>query len=62
MECASCHQDRNLVQARMPGPPDWHLAPREMAWSARPFLLSASNAEEDLQDDVDFQQARSSSQ
>ena len=32
MECASCHQDRNLVQARVPGAPDWHLAPREMAW------------------------------
>jgi hypothetical protein len=32
MECGSCHQDRNLVQARVPGAPDWHLAPREMAW------------------------------
>lgn len=32
MECTSCHQDRNLVQARVPGAPDWHLAPREMAW------------------------------
>jgi hypothetical protein len=32
MECTSCHQDRNLAQARVPGAPDWHLAPREMAW------------------------------
>jgi hypothetical protein len=32
MECTGCHQDRNLVQARVPGSPDWHLAPREMAW------------------------------
>ena len=32
MECAGCHQDRNLAQARVPGAPDWHLAPREMAW------------------------------
>lgn len=32
MECASCHQDRNLAQARVPGAPGWHLAPREMAW------------------------------
>jgi cytochrome c5 len=32
MECTSCHQDRNLVQARVPGAADWHLAPREMAW------------------------------
>src|SRR5215203_1389262 len=32
MECTGCHQDRNLPQARVPGAPDWHLAPREMAW------------------------------
>lgn len=32
MECTSCHQERNLVQARVPGAPDWHLAPRAMAW------------------------------
>ena len=32
MECTGCHQDRNLAQARVPGAPDWHLAPREMAW------------------------------
>ncbi len=32
MECASCHQDRNLELARVPGAPTWHLAPRGMAW------------------------------
>ena len=32
MECGSCHQDRNLTDARVPGAPDWHVAPREMAW------------------------------
>src|SRR5438132_6392467 len=32
MECTSCHQDRNLVHARVPGAVDWHVAPREMAW------------------------------
>lgn len=32
MECASCHQDRNLSLARVPGAPNWHVAPREMAW------------------------------
>src|SRR4051812_4283458 len=32
MECSSCHQDRNLTHARVPGAPDWHVAPREMAW------------------------------
>jgi hypothetical protein len=30
--CGSCHQDRNLDHARVPGAPDWHLAPIEMAW------------------------------
>jgi hypothetical protein len=32
MTCGSCHQDRNLDHARVPGAPGWHLAPIEMAW------------------------------
>ncbi|MCP3101534.1 Isoquinoline 1-oxidoreductase subunit [Myxococcus sp. K15C18031901] len=32
MECAGCHQDHNLELARVPGAPNWHLAPRTMAW------------------------------
>ncbi len=32
LECTACHQDRNLELARVPGAPNWHLAPREMAW------------------------------
>lgn len=32
MECATCHQDRNQPQTRVPGAPNWHLAPIEMAW------------------------------
>ena len=32
LTCGSCHQDRNLELARVPGAPKWHLAPREMAW------------------------------
>lgn len=32
MECQGCHQDRNLPHARIPGAPDWHVAPRQMAW------------------------------
>jgi hypothetical protein len=32
MECASCHQDRNQALTRVPGAPNWHLAPIEMAW------------------------------
>ena len=32
MECTSCHQDRNQALTRVPGAPQWHLAPIEMAW------------------------------
>jgi hypothetical protein len=32
MECTTCHQDRNQPLTRVPGAPDWHLAPIEMAW------------------------------
>lgn len=32
MECVSCHQDRNQPLTRVPGAPNWHLAPIEMAW------------------------------
>ena len=35
MHCASCHQDKNLELARVPGAPKWHLAPLEMAWLGR---------------------------
>lgn len=30
--CATCHQDRNVELARVPGAPDWHLAPPSMVW------------------------------
>jgi mono/diheme cytochrome c family protein len=33
--CASCHQDRNLELARVPGAPGWRLAPVEMVWLER---------------------------
>ena len=32
MECTSCHQDTNLELGRVPGAPNWHLAPLSMAW------------------------------
>lgn len=32
LACATCHQDRNAELARIPGAPDWHLAPRTMVW------------------------------
>ncbi len=33
LRCDGCHQDENLELARVPGAPNWHLAPREMAWA-----------------------------
>ncbi len=35
MRCAICHQKTNFDPARMPGHPDWHLAPIEMAWEGK---------------------------
>ena len=35
MECAGCHQEHNLEHARVPGAPEWHVAPRSMAWVGR---------------------------
>jgi hypothetical protein len=32
MRCGTCHQDANVELARVPGAPDWHLAPKSMAW------------------------------
>lgn len=32
MQCQTCHQDRNLEHARVPGAQGWHLAPLAMAW------------------------------
>lgn len=31
-ECTTCHQPANQQLARVPGAPNWQLAPREMAW------------------------------
>jgi hypothetical protein len=35
MECSSCHQDKNVELARVPGAPGWRVAPRSMAWVGR---------------------------
>ncbi len=32
MRCASCHLPENQDLARVPGAPNWHLAPRSMGW------------------------------
>ena len=35
MTCNSCHRATNFDAARVPGHPDWHLAPLSMAWLGR---------------------------
>jgi hypothetical protein len=35
MRCSSCHGAANFEPGRMPGHPEWHLAPRSMAWEGR---------------------------
>ena len=35
MRCPICHQAANFEPGRVPGNPDWHLAPREMAWEGK---------------------------
>ncbi len=35
MRCDICHQQANFDPGRVPGHPEWHLAPREMAWEGR---------------------------
>jgi hypothetical protein len=35
LRCPACHQSANFEPGRMPGHPEWHLAPREMAWEGK---------------------------
>ena len=35
MRCHTCHQKANFEPGRIPGHPEWHLAPREMAWEGK---------------------------
>ncbi|WP_376707760.1 Isoquinoline 1-oxidoreductase subunit [Bradyrhizobium semiaridum] len=35
MRCATCHQHGNFEPGRVPGHPEWHLAPREMTWAGK---------------------------
>ena len=32
MRCTTCHQTVNTADGRVPGAPNWHLAPRSMGW------------------------------
>ena len=35
MRCSNCHQDANFDPGRVPGHPEVHLAPRDMAWEGK---------------------------
>src|SRR5436190_24323948 len=35
MRCSVCHQNANFDPGRVPGHPEWHLAPRDMAWEGK---------------------------
>lgn len=35
MRCSTCHKDANFEPGRVPGHPEWHLAPIEMAWEGK---------------------------
>lgn len=37
MRCGTCHQAENVDHARLPGHPEWHLAPIEMGWIGLPL-------------------------
>lgn len=32
VRCTTCHQTVNTADGRVPGAPNWHLAPRSMGW------------------------------
>lgn len=32
LQCAACHQAGNTAQGKVPGAPNWHLAPLSMRW------------------------------
>jgi hypothetical protein len=35
LRCTACHQAANFEPGRVPGHPNWHLAPASMAWQHR---------------------------
>jgi hypothetical protein len=35
MPCSTCHHESNFDPAGVPGHPQWHLAPRSMAWAGQ---------------------------
>jgi hypothetical protein len=60
LQCMACHQTRNYAASGVPGAPNWHLAPRSMAWEnktpgeiCRALLDKSRNGNKDLQAIVD---------
>jgi hypothetical protein len=56
LSCAACHNDANYDPARVPGAPNWHLAPASMAWEGksagelcRSLIDRSKNGNRDLQ-------------
>ena len=35
LRCSICHQESNFDPGRVPGHPEWHLAPLEMGWQGK---------------------------
>ncbi len=35
LRCMTCHNEENFEPAAVPGAPNWHLAPRSMAWESK---------------------------
>lgn len=35
LPCQACHNDANFDPGRVPGAPNWHLAPTSMAWEGK---------------------------
>ena len=35
LPCSACHNDANFDPGRVPGAPNWHLAPASMAWEGK---------------------------
>ncbi len=35
LRCSNCHKDANFEPGRVPGHPEWHLAPRDMGWEGK---------------------------
>ena len=54
--CDTCHQSANSPVARVPGAPNWHLAPLEMGWIGRsPAQVCAQVKDSDRNGGLDLE-------